>query len=408
MVKNNMKVLSENNRGVVLYAPPIKIGGKYWFSYANRIYSYDEFDMKVTREHIFTAPSVRIYPYGYPYCFTANVGNKIILAPHCARDVAVYDIGTKNMSFFELESRNTSSYYRNIAAYGDKVFLLPALQGSDILVLDNLRCIRRIKLANWNGNIKKSESTSEYVIQGRYLWVTAHYSSQVLKLDMETEKYELIAIGKDSIGYTGIALDGECLWLAESNTGAFVRYDTCNGNTLKFTAPAELDYNSVEKSYVHMGLFDFETYIISTPALCNKMTILNKETGKLEILKIDFFDSIIGSKAKYKFGNYQTSCFGMKVDDKTLWVQRTLDGVIACINMKDFTYSMFTLELSEEDIDDICTEIYRLESEAVSESGPISLSSFIHFLKETDEDTNRQSKSHHGVDIWAAVNRTTH
>lgn len=399
MVKDNVRNLSKNSRAIVLYAPPVEIGGKYWFPFANALFSYDKSNMEVAREQIFNVPNGQAYSYNY----IATEGSKIVLSPFYAKDIAIFDIKTRDISFQEWERGNLYSYYRNAVFFNDKVFLLPGVLHDDILVLDNVMSIRRVSIANWVDKVKKHERTSEYAVQEKYLWVTAHSSNQVLKLDMETEKYELVTICEDSIGYTGIILDGEDLWLAESNTGAFVRYDTRNGDAVKYDAPSGLDYNSSEKSYVYMGLFDFENYVVSIPALCNKMTILNKETGKFEILNIDFFDSDTRGKENYKHGNYSTSSFGMKADEKTLWVQRRLDGVIACINIDDFTYSTFMLELSEEDIDDIYTEFYRLENATVSESGLISLSSFIHFLKETDEDTKQRNNSHHGADIWAVV-----
>ncbi len=392
-------------RKVVLYHPPVKIGSKYWFCYANVLYSYDESSGKINRECKLNYENLQgsLLQLNL-FCYMENSGNKIILAPFYAKDAAVYDCEAKEINYINLDREEVYAWYRNIVIYGNKIFFLPGITHSDILVLEKLNSVRYIKLKNWNAKVEKEECTSEYIIQGRYLWVTAYYSNQVLKMDMDSERYELIEIDKDSFGFTGIALDNECLWLAESSTGALVQYDTRSGETKKYQAPEELDYNSVNKSYVHLNLFDFDKCIVSVPALSNKMTVLNKETGKIEIVKIDFFDSVMNRKSNYKYGNSASSSFGKKIDSKTLWVQRAYDGEIACINIDNWTYSTFSLSIKESEI---YGQIYRSEKTSCYMENIVSpLESLLHAPWNQGETLNQMS-SKVGADIWKKV-KTVH
>lgn len=396
MVKKDRNDFPDKNWEVVLYASPMKVDEKYWFPYVNVLYSYDVISGEIKREHEFDFSNEQYNAY----CYSMHIGRNIVLSPFRARDIAVYDMETHKMKFLEWENQAAYTMYRDIASFGDKLFLLPGIGKSDILVLDGLQSVRPISLINWDGNTKGDEWTSEYAIQDKYLWITAHYSNQVLKMDMDTEQYELVTICEESAGYTGIVIDNEYLWLAESSTGAFVRYNTQDGRAKKFDAPVGLDYNSADKSYVHLSLFNFEKSIISIPALCGSMTILDKETGNLDIVDIDFFDSIADSKANYKYGNYTTSSFGKKIDETTLWVQRALDGEIACIDIGSLTYTTFCLELDKEELDDIRARLYRSGELALAEDRLTSLSSMLNFLKDTDENVSRQSFSNIGVKIW--------
>ena len=85
------------------------------------------------------------------------------------------------------------------------------------------------------------------------------------------------------------------MWLAESHTGAIIKYSIYNRTTKRFNAPASLNFNSSEKGYVYLELFDFEKYIITIPALCDKMTILNKKRDALHGLHMAYFDYVINS-----------------------------------------------------------------------------------------------------------------
>ncbi len=339
----------------IVYNELIKIGNNYWFIYKDAIYSFDYTKMKITREKEIELPNA----YLDLFCFMATIDEKIILSPFQTNNIGIYNLKTKNFNFLNLGNENL--WFRNVIAYKNKVFILPGAMNNRILVLNNLDSIKYISIEGWRVNVKKYESTSEYAIQDKYLWVTAHYSNLVLKLNMETEHYEFIEIGENIYGYTGITLDGEYIWLAESNKGALIKYNIDNGNMTKYDAPNNLCYDSSIKSYVHFKIFNFKNYIISIPALCNQMTILDKRKEKIEIVDTDFFDSIIKNDNGNKNINYPRCSFGNKIDERTLWIQRNIDGEIACIDIEDFSYKIFSLEIDKKYISDIYTKLYRNE-----------------------------------------------
>lgn len=393
------EVENHSDENMVIYAAPLKIGSKYWFSYAGLIFNYDEVSKELRKEYHFNLYNGQENVYSY----LTNIGPKIIFSPFCMGRIAIYDIETQQTEFLFDEGSNEFLYYRNIVAVKEKTFLLPGRSDCDILVLDKLRNVRHISIADWHFKGENCERTSEYVKQDRYLWITAHYSNQVLKLNVDTEQYELIEIGKDCIGFTGITIDGEYLWLAESSTGAFLRYNTFSGEVRYFNAPSELNFNSSTKNYVHLSLFNFEKYIVSVPALCGNMAVLNKKTEEFDIAKIDFFNAITNCRRSYEYGNYTTCSFGKKINENTLWVQRASDGEIAIVNVEDFTYTTFSFKLKEKEIKDICTNLYNNKGSMLCENRIVSLNSMFCFLKNHNENDINRDSCYIGADIWTKI-----
>lgn len=379
-----------NRKMNMLIYDMVEVEGKYWFSYKDAIYSYDAFNMEVTKEQDLKIPDMG----NCAFWGIANLGRKLFLSPLHTKDIAIYNIETKQTSFVNLGNGDDYSWYRRTVVFEKKIFMLPQFN-SGFLILDEVGNIGRVHIDGWHIKEKYVEITSGYVVQDRYLWITAHCSNQVLKLDMYTEQYELIAIGDDSVGYTGITSDGEYLWLAESNTGALIRYGIQDGEAKKFCAPDDLDYNSAQYSYVHWQLFNFEKYIVSIPALCDKMTVLDKETHEFRCVCIDFFDAVKESSPNYMQKFFSTSNFGIKIDEATLWVQRSLDGRLAAINIKDFTYKTFALEL----VGDI--RLYTAGSISY-ESKITSLDSFLYYLKDVGKSMER-NHANVGAEIWTKV-----
>ncbi len=391
----NKMGLDENVKAVI-YAM-VKADGKFWFPYKSAIYSYDESDMKVVKEYEFELPKAS----QSLFYDIVNIGKKLVLSPFCTKYIAVYDMETRHMDFLDVGGNDQHTWYRNIVVYKEKLFVLPGGPDSDVLVVDGLRDVRRIHIDNWADSVKKNQCTSEHVIQDKYLWATAYYSDQVLKLNMETEKYELIRVGKGSAGYTGIAIDDSYIWLAESSTGAVIRYNVNNKDIKKICMPIELDYNSTNKNYVHLNLFDFDQYIISIPALCNKMIRIRKETLDSEFIEIDFFNAVLRNKFNYRYGNYTSSNFGKKINETTLWVQRTYDGQIANINIEDFTYKAFDLTLTEITYGEMYRQLYN-SGNINGESEETSLHSFVFSLKETESNKTENAIST-GMEIWRKI-----
>ena len=409
MILNNSNNIS-NVKKAVIFAEPTEIDGKYWFPYGNAIYSYDIWGKKITREWRFEISSKEKKrgwrfdssnpDYLTLFCWSTKIGKTLVLSPYWAKDIVFYNTLTKEINFFDCEIKGNVSGYRNVVEFSKKLFVLPNNKNNDILVLQEKDKIKHIKISDWKNTVEKWECTAGYTVQGKYLWVTAHYSNQVLKLDMETEQYEWITIEEDAVGYTGIKTDGEYMWLAESHTGAIIKYSIYNRTTKRFNAPASLNFNSSEKGYVYLELFDFEKYIITIPALCDKMTILNKKTDELNVLDIDFFDSVINSNNNYMHGNFITSSFGKKIDENTLWVQRAIDGEIAVIDIETLTYKTFSLGIEYKFINDMYAQRYFYLTNGRWNEKDISLNLFLCYQHCSDNNKKQIYHSGIGAEIW--------
>lgn len=394
MFKNSDYV--RKNMNAILYSAPIKIGKTYWFTYGDVIYCFEQDRFKIEKVQELHIPD--IHPNAY--CYMTGADNQIIFSPFYAKDIAVYDTRTGSIQYIDWGYKNRYAYYRNVAAYGGKIFLLPGVMDGDIIVVDERKKIRHIRIADWNCNTQRSEWTSESVIQGRYLWVTAHYSSQILKLDMDTEQYEFCQTHGHATGYTGIAADRDILWLAESATGAIVKYQIQTGDTEIFQAPDTLGCCKTGKKYVHSGLYDFDNYVVTIPALSDQMTALNKQTGECRTVDTDFFDPVT-KDGRYQYENSSLCSFGTKADDATLWVQRALDGEIACMTVGDtFSYHTFSLRLDPLHMSGMRERIYSCDGEIFLENDLTTLNSLLFYIKNTGTDNGMQGVSGVGPRIW--------
>ena len=166
----------------IIYGNLELVNGRYWFPYINTVYSYSITTKEVKKE--FEIPTFQTGGFVY----LKHVGDKIILSPFREPNIVVYDLLTQKLEYLNLEFKQPEAYCRHIVEYKKKLFILSGLFHDGIIVVEGLRQVRFVHIADWKENEKKCECTSEYVKIGKYLWVTAHYSNQILKFYMEEER----------------------------------------------------------------------------------------------------------------------------------------------------------------------------------------------------------------------------
>lgn len=368
----------------VFYSAPLKIDERYWFPYLNAVYSFGISDKKVRKE--FTLPTTEVYGYQG----IGKVKNKIVLSPCHAGAIAIYDLKQGNMKAVDVGCGGQSAFCHTVEVYQNKVFILPSISQNGILVLDDENKIHRISVNKWG--------TGEYVrivksaIQDRYMWITSCDSNQVLKLDMETENYELIQINVKSKGYTGIAVEEADIWLADVSTGNLIQYNTISSMIEEFKAP-EIECNLSRVCAIHNHLFVFDRYILSTPAMSRRMILFDKETEQCQIVKGNFFESTVNDL-------YPASSFALKIDQQTLWVQRSLDGEIASINVEDLGYTTFSIAFGENDIKEMLKTLYDCENLAYVERSEVSVEELICYIQKTADPRRRRNRVENGKKIW--------
>ncbi len=391
--------MNRNNYGkIVLYEAPVKIKERYWFPYLNTVYSLGITDKKIKKE--FNLPTMEVYGF---HSLTA-FGNKVILSPSHAQHIAVYDMERDYVELVDFGCKNQYAYYHMIFSFEEKIFILPSLVESGILVLDKEKRVHKINVDWYGGKAGERIRILKCAAQDKYLWITTCDSNQLIKLNMINEQYELVEIETHVQGYTGIAIDNENIWLAEASMGDLIQYNSMNGKLKRFKAPNELDYNLFETCSVHSQLHIFDKCIISTPALAGQMTIFDKKTEQYRIIKNSFLDPVLDWKNNYRSGMYSTSSFSKKIDENTLWIQRNADGEIASINVEELTYATFSVAFEEKEIEDMLERLYRCGKTEFKEQNIISVKALINYVKTTDNDLRKQEYMNYGVKILTGIN----
>lgn len=375
---------------IILYGAPLKVNERYWFPYLNAVYSFGVLDKKIKKE--FALPTAEVYGFQD----LERNGSKIILSPCHAKNMAVYDTEQGYIKIVDIGCMEQAAYCHEIAVFKNKVFILPSVLENGILVLDEGNKVHKIFVNQWEKDAAEHIRIAKFAIQDKYMWITSCDSNQVLRLDMINETYELIEINVNSRGFTGISVDGANIWIADFSTGNLIRYNTGTGALKEFRAPDELNCKLPKACAVHNHLFIFDRCIISTPAMSGQMTVLDKRTEQYQIIKNSFFDTAAGDNKNL----YPASSFAKKIDEKTLWVQRSSDGEIANINVQDLTYTTFSLALEEDKIEDILTNLCNRRDLTYKEQDEVTVRDMIYYVKNLDKSLQKQKYIENGTKIW--------
>ncbi|MFR2694515.1 MAG: hypothetical protein ACLTBV_31860 [Enterocloster bolteae] len=183
--------------------------------------------------------------------------------------------------------------------------------------------------------------TSDACGSGEYLWISAPYTNQLLRFSMADSTYAFFTAGEEDTGYSGMAVDKDCIWLAEVKTRDVVRWDIRTGETRRFRVSGRLSsrkWRYDELPYA-TGLLNMGQYLVIIPSFSNGIIRFDKATGGMTVLAAEFFGQADLEANGYCPQYHGTCSFAKKMDDKTILVQRCRDGKTAAINVEDNTYT---------------------------------------------------------------------
>ena len=193
--------------------------------------------------------------------------------------------------------------------------------------------------------------TSDACGSGEYLWIAAPYTNQLLRFSMADSTYTFFTAGEEDTGYSGMAVDKDCIWLAEVKTRDVVRWDIRTGETRRFRVSGRLSarkWRYDELPYT-TGLLNMGQYLVIIPSFSNGIIRFDKAAGGMTVLAAEFFGQADLEANGYCPQYHGTCSFAKKMDDKTILVQRCRDGKTAAINVEDNTCTAFYPTLSDED-----------------------------------------------------------
>lgn len=330
-------------------------GDKIWLA-TNRYNAL--FNMDVNTKQVHYVGRVREQPKWYgAYPLFAEAGNKLFLSPDIAGRPAVCDMDSETLELIGSEDMNENARRGRIISYGNRVFYLPLLD--DYIAEFNAEtgewryhseCIQKLKGEVGEDAVSQG-MTFRYAVCGEELWITATYTNQILRFNMENGTYALCSVGSRESRYSGIIAEERCLWLTEINSGDIVKWDRRSGKVKVFHMPEGFRSWTGAMGIVlpHVSLIDMGNWVVTVPGFSNGMVKLNKETGEATFLMKGFWKKAEATANGYNPEFFLSSEFGAKMDKDTIIVQRYCDDAAAIINVEEETYETFYPVLTEKD-----------------------------------------------------------
>lgn len=214
------------------------------------------------------------------YCGIRKIRNKLVLIPHNAEDIYIYDIERKQASKIVLsESVGKLPLFDKAAEYGGKLFLLPK----------NYPAIVRIDLET--GEVREHKECVEaflpkgdetrmftwaYHVKGPLAYMASCNASQMLIFNLEDGSHAVKKIGEYPYGYGHMIYDGDYFWLGAIGMNRVIRWDEESGDAREYGYPVEPEQ---QMEAVYCLLLDQGEKIIVCHGHDVAMSALDKETG---------------------------------------------------------------------------------------------------------------------------------
>lgn len=176
-----------------------------------------------------------------------KIGNKLVLAPRAAKEIAIYDMNLKEMQYLSLadvkdcRKEKYDENYKFVVSLKHKntIYLLgyryPAIVKIDIETL------KVTYLTAWvdeiESRIKTESDTRGYLIHaitlGEEAWIACGNTNALLHLNFKTDKVSVIDIPCRMNGFGGIAWVNENFWLVGRGKGSniIVGWNACSAET---------------------------------------------------------------------------------------------------------------------------------------------------------------------------------
>lgn len=211
-----------------------------------------------------------------------KIKDKIILVPHNAGDIYIYDINRKQgIKIILSDFQENAMMFDEAVEYEGKIFLLPrcypALVSIDLESMKTYEykeCIKQILL----NNTKKQIFSWAYLKKEKYLYLASCNDSRILIFNMQNDNYEVKKVGDYPYGYCRMIYDGKYFWLGGYKTNHIVRWEEHSGDTKEYTYP--IQYESMNEFTYYSSLLDCGDDIIVCSAFSVDVFFVNKRTGE--------------------------------------------------------------------------------------------------------------------------------
>lgn len=279
-----------------------------------------------------------------PYGAMAAIQDTLYLSPGIGNTPVSYRVDSGETKKLR-EAVDAFCQWQKVIAYGNKLYYLPAA-GEEIRIYhyrektwtSSRECIMALKQ---NVPVTGGTVACSYV-EGHYLWITAEYTNRIIRYDMKNDTYQMLAVGPQQYGYTGIVVNREKVWLLEAHSGNVICLNIANGSQQEYRKPDDFYTWAQEngRRFVYGELFDMGNYLVAAPCFTNVMLKLDKKTGEMTRLIPEFWERAIYACNGYHPRICAACCFAKKLDGTHLAVQRWYDGALAIVDVVTGEYTV--------------------------------------------------------------------
>ncbi len=256
-------------------------------------------------------------------------------------DIYMSSMGVAECSLYNARNRkfrvlfeNTNGEplrFRQVIMCSDKVYYLP--HTSDMIVCYDTatqeigayhECIQALKGKEWTGNC---EQVSSAKFDKDSMWIVAAYTNRVLKLDLNTGKYQIYLVGGADMTFSDIEVEKDNIWLTEGTTGKFIK---CN-KKMEIISVYEMPegWNCWKINFgparAFHNIINTEKYLYAFPYSANSAVVLDKETGHCELFMKEFYEGADQACNGYHPLIHPVTCMAKQLDDGRIAIQRATD-----------------------------------------------------------------------------------
>lgn len=285
---------------------------------------------------------------------------RLYLAPCLARCMPVFRTAGGGFSFLEHPEDGKGFRFRKVLAWKDRLFYLP--QAAPAILEYRLGSGEWIShsqgLEEWRAGFKgdRYEDVCDGAVCGGALWMSASYSSSLLRLDLETGEGAFLRIPAEGAGFSGIAADGRHIWAAEIHSGGLVQIDAQTLEMKMYAAPE--GFHSWPSVYgrrlAYTSLLDMGRWIVAAPGFSDCMVKFDKDTGEARLLSPEQWRIPEHPLNGYSPG-VSFTCTAMTGDGKKLvYAARAWDRALLEINLETEETRIYYPEMTKESLRQIC------------------------------------------------------
>lgn len=261
-------------------------------------------------------------------------GNLLVLIPYTAREIAIFDIETKQ--FEKIEYLNCEDVKLVNAVYKDNfVWMFPAI--GDYLLKLNLETKKITYITQAVPKLRwKSQESPRFfntvVLEDNKIFAASAQSNQVLVIDVDTSKFEVFEVGEDGDNYWSMEYDGKDFWLASNEKCFITRW---NYRTKEWEKHTDFPSSFTGESLCFIQLVYASGYIYALPKSSNAILKIDIATEQIEVCDM---------KLAYKEGERKNTFYNWP--SNYYFAKKTNENRIA--TMTAYDHSLLLLDIENE------------------------------------------------------------